>query len=178
VKLTKEEQINQRRNLVLQLHSKGMSQEKIAEVLKPDVLQISQKTVSRDIQWLKDNAVETVVQGQRKDLAFEWELVNTNLHMLRAKAWALMEHAEGNPKEGIHPNTALIKDLFSIIQSINADIMKHRSIGDIVTAATIKYSQSVVEVRGNQIQEIVEVTTNTTTAPALTEQQEQEQQND
>src|SRR5215211_7764344 len=82
VKLTKKEQIEQRRTLILELRSQGMSQHKIVGVLKPDVLKISQKTVSRDIEYLDKHRLE-YVKRNRQHMAEEYQSTYNNLKTLR-----------------------------------------------------------------------------------------------
>ena len=134
VRLTKKQQIAQRRSLVLELYSRGYSQEEITDRLKPDVLHISQKTVSRDLAWLEKNAIE-YVKNHRETLAMEYQQVRSNLQQLRKKAWKLMEKAEDED------DTQLQRDMFGIIESLNAAIVHVRAIGDIVSNDLIKQSK-------------------------------------
>jgi arginine repressor len=48
--ITKQQQIDQRRQAVLELSSQGLTQQEIADRLGP--FHISQRTVSRDLEWL------------------------------------------------------------------------------------------------------------------------------
>jgi DNA-binding CsgD family transcriptional regulator len=50
VRLSKQEQVQQRRTEVLELSSRGLTQQEIADRLGP--FHISQRTVSRDLEWL------------------------------------------------------------------------------------------------------------------------------
>jgi DNA-binding transcriptional regulator LsrR (DeoR family) len=136
LRISKKQQIANRRANVLELYSQGLSQQKISEELKVDSLKISQQTISLDIKWLKEHAIMAVNQT-KEDRAFEWQQVLSNLYQLREKAWNLMKKAE---KED-DPDDELKKAMFPIIQSINADIMHHRAIGLIISADLLRQSK-------------------------------------
>jgi|SRR5215211_7829781 len=136
LRISKKQQIANRRANVLELYSQGLSQKNISEELKVDSLKISQQTISLDIKWLKEHAIMAVNQT-KEDRAFEWQQVLSNLYQLREKAWNLMKKAE---KED-DPDDELKKAMFPIIQSINADIMHHRAIGLIISADLLRQSK-------------------------------------
>lgn len=116
MKLSKKAQIEQRRALVLELFSQGMSQDKIAGVLKPDVLNISQQTVSRDIEYLEKNRIE-YVKRNREQMAKEYQQTYTNLKTLRRDIWE--HYREFKAKNEIDNMIALVPIIEDIEQSIH-----------------------------------------------------------
>lgn|SRR5918996_174997 len=139
VRLSKKEQIAQRRALVLELSSRGYTQQEIAD--RMEGYHISRQSVSIDLKWLKDNSIE-YVKNHRDDMAMEYRQVLSNLYQLRKKGWLLMEQAENKHNENLQ------RDMFAVIQSINADIINLRAIGDIVREDVIKQSkESAAEIQ-------------------------------
>lgn len=67
--ITKKEQLDQRRQAVLELSAQGLTQQEIAGKLL-----ISQKTVSNDLTGLKKDAIE-FVKRNRELVAFEYKQV-------------------------------------------------------------------------------------------------------
>jgi arginine repressor len=58
--ITKEEQIAQRRVRVLELSSQGLTQYEIVGEIKAMGIDISQKTISNDLAFLRKDAIEFV----------------------------------------------------------------------------------------------------------------------
>jgi len=134
VKLTKKEQIEQRRTLILELRSQGMSQHKIVGVLKPDVLKISQKTVSRDIEYLDKHRLE-YVKRNRQHMAEEYQSTYNNLKTLRRD---IFEHYRAfKERDDIDGMIALVP----IIEDIELSIHNIVASGYHIEAELIKYGQ-------------------------------------
>ena len=122
--ISKQLQIDQRRNAVLELSSQGLSQQEIANKLL-----MSQKTVSNDLTFLKKDAV-VFVQQNRANVAFEYKQVMSNFYQLRKEAWKQFQSAQS---ETVKTN------LYGIIESININIM------DLLAAGDIIYLESVLK---------------------------------
>lgn len=125
MRITKEKQIADRRQLVLELRARGLSQTEIAGRL-PTV--VDQKTVSNDLAWWRKESI-TRIHQRREEIAFEYELALSNLYQLRKKAWAQFTRAESN-KPRMDEEIQL--SLYPIIESINANIMALLSTSDII----------------------------------------------
>ncbi len=134
MKLSKKEQIEQRRALVLELSSQGMSQERIADVLKLDVLKISQQTVSRDLEYLDRHRLE-YVRRNRDQMAQEYQATYTNLKTLRRDIFEYYRKAKEED------NIELMKELIPIIEDIEMSIHNVVSAGYHIEAELIKLGQ-------------------------------------
>jgi hypothetical protein len=132
VRLSKKEQIAQRRAEVLKLSSQGLSQQAIADRLEK--FHISQQTVSRDLEWLERNSIE-YVKKNREQMAFEYQKVMTNFFELRKEAWAHFNAVKGDNSNPIKTS------LYNILASINNDIMNYLSIGYMIDAELIKHAK-------------------------------------
>jgi DNA-binding transcriptional regulator LsrR (DeoR family) len=115
--ITKQQQIDQRRQAVLELSSQGLTQQEIANRLL-----MSQKTVSNDLTWLKKDAVE-FIKKNREHIAFEYKQAMSNFYQLRKEAW---NQFNSTKNEGIKTN------LYGIIENINNNIMHLLSAGDMI----------------------------------------------
>jgi predicted transcriptional regulator len=134
VKLNKKQQIEQRRALILELSSQGMSQEKIADILKPDVLKISQSVVSRDLEYLKENRIE-YVKKNREQMVEEYQKTFVNLKTLRRDVFGYYRKARDDD------NVELVMKLVPIIQSIEHTIHELVAAGDLIEAELIHHGQ-------------------------------------
>jgi predicted transcriptional regulator len=105
---------------VLELSSQGLTQQDIANRLL-----ISQKTVSNDLTWLKQDAVE-FIKKNREHIAFEYKQVISNFYQLRKEAWN-----QFNSKETTAVTSVKIS-LYGIIESINNNIMSLLAAGDMI----------------------------------------------
>lgn len=110
---TKKEQLLQRRSEIWRLHSQGLTQQEISDSLEK--YHISQKTVSRDLQWCREDALNFIKDNrkQREQLALTHMKVIANFEELRKLAW---KHYHKTQNEDIKTH------LYSVIQSINRDI--------------------------------------------------------
>src|SRR5215212_6319539 len=126
VGVSKEEQIQQRRSAVLELASQGLTQQEISDKLK--VFHITQRTVGRDLEWLRKDAVE-YVKKNREYIAFEYQQVLSNFYQLRKEAW---KHFNSASNENVKVN------LYGVIESINNNIMSLLATGDLIEAELLE----------------------------------------
>ena len=151
MRLSKKEQVEQRRGLVLELSAKGYSEQEIGERLKIDSIKgVSQQTVSLDLKWLEDQSVE-YVKRNKEEMAFEYRKVLINFRRLLKLAWSEYEKADDPNKNDKDMKLALIP----IIQSLNNDIMNLRAVGDIIDAYIIKESKEEVKQTQERMDTIV-----------------------
>ncbi len=110
---TKKEQLLARRAEIWRLHSQGLTQQEISDSLEK--YHISQKTVSRDLQWCREDALNFIKDNrkQHEQLALTHMKVIANFEELRKLAW---KHYHSTQNEDIKTH------LYSVIQSINRDI--------------------------------------------------------
>jgi transposase len=113
VRPSKKEQLLARRAEVWKLYSQGLTQDEISKNMEK--YQISQQTVSKDIQWCKQDALDFIKdhRKQREQLALTHMKVIANFEELRKLAW---KHYHSTQNEDIKTH------LYSVIQSINRDI--------------------------------------------------------
>ena len=136
MQITKEQQIADRRQAVLELSAQGHNQQEIANKLV-----ISQKTVSNDLAWLREDAVE-FVRKNREQIAFEYRQVISNFYQLRKLAW---NHYHSTASEGIKI------DLYSIISNINNNVMSILSAGDLIETELLEKSKEQVKEREKEL---------------------------
>lgn len=86
--VTKQQQITYRREKVLELSAQGLTQQEIARKLL-----VSQKTVSNDINWLKNDAIE-VIKRSREYLAFEYTKSLAVLDHIKKRAFEIADKTE------------------------------------------------------------------------------------
>jgi DNA-binding transcriptional regulator LsrR (DeoR family) len=133
--ITKQQQIDQRRQAVLELSSQGLTQQEIANRLL-----ISQKTVSNDLTWLKQDAIE-FVKKNREHIAFEYKQVISNFYQLRKEAWN-----QFNSKETAAAAATSVKiSLYGIIESINNNIMSLLAAGDMIQLELLEKAKEQAE---------------------------------
>jgi DNA-binding CsgD family transcriptional regulator len=119
VRLSKKEQIQQRRQAVLELSAQGLTQKEIADKLQ--VFHISQKTVSRDLDWLRKDAID-FVKKNREHIAFEYKQTLSNFYQLRKEAWKQFHDTK---------NEEVKIGLFKVISSLNQDLVRLFGIDDL-----------------------------------------------
>jgi hypothetical protein len=122
VRISKEQQIAHRRQMVKELRAQGLTQQEIANRL-PTV--VDQKTVSNDLAWIAKESIE-IIRRNREQITLEYDLALSNFHQLRKKAWLQFARAEEKKNEDIQLS------LYPVIESINANIMALLSTGDII----------------------------------------------
>jgi hypothetical protein len=98
-----------RRNKVNELSIKGFSQAEISRML-----QISEPTISRDIDFLKQQANETIRNHIQNKLPFEYSKCIQGLEEIIKEGWLVANKAEklGNTKDKLQ-SLALIKDTYN-----------------------------------------------------------------
>jgi predicted transcriptional regulator len=103
------DKINWRRNKVNELSIKGFSQAEIARML-----QISEATISRDIEYLREVANETIKNHIHKKLPYEFSKCIFGLEEIIKESWIICINAEklGNTKDKLQ-SLALIKDTYN-----------------------------------------------------------------
>lgn len=118
----KEDQISWRRIKVSELSVKGFSQAEIARML-----QISEPTISRDIQYLKQKATETIRTHIQKRLPYEYSKCISGLEEIIKEGWIVATKANqsGDNKEKLS-SLSLIKDAYQTKMDLltNASLLK------------------------------------------------------
>src|SRR5215217_5615636 len=125
--ITRKDLIQRRREQVYELHWKGMSSREIGKTLN-----CSFKTVCNDIAWLEKNATQEIHE-QRKHIALEYKAARTILYYLRGRALEQFD----KPNEDEDRKLAL----YSIIESLNANILALLAAGDIIDEEMLEYTQ-------------------------------------
>src|SRR5215211_3340461 len=103
------EQLEWRRNKVQELSIKGFGLTDISRMLK-----IPKSTISRDIEYLRQEANETIRNHIQERLPYEYSKVIKGLEEIIKESWILVAHSEkiGNTKDKLQ-SLALIKDTYS-----------------------------------------------------------------
>ncbi len=145
--ITKEEQIEQRRAKVLELHSQGLTQyEIVGEFKKIGLGEVSQKTISNDLAFLKKDAIQ-FVKKNREYVAFEYRQTLSNFYQLRKEAW---RHFNNTKNENVKTS------LYGILESINNNILTLSSVGDIIQQEIrVEEMQEAANQTREELQEIV-----------------------
>jgi hypothetical protein len=101
--------ITWRRNKVQELSIKGFNQAEIARML-----QISEPTISRDIEYLKEIANETIRNHIQEKLPYEYSKCIQGLEEIIKESWIVAINADkiGNTKDKLQ-SLALIKDTYN-----------------------------------------------------------------
>ena len=132
MKPTKSKQIAQRRAEVLLLSSFGFTQQEISDKLITNGLKgVSQKNISRDIDWLDKHSVE-YVKKNGKQLSSEYQKAITTLYHIKKKSKERFDKAEA---EG---NDKLMIEYGKIIVETTNDIMNYMSVGKTIDAELVK----------------------------------------
>lgn len=118
--ITQTDLIARRREQVYELHWKGKSSREIAKILN-----CSFKTVCNDIIWLQDHANEEIKE-QRKHIALAHQETCDIFRYLLTKALEQFDKAE---REG---NQDRMERLYSIIESLNANLLSTKATGDLI----------------------------------------------
>ena len=104
------DKINWRRNKVNELSIKGFSQAEIARML-----QISEPTISRDIEYLKQEANETIRNHIQKKLPYEFSKCISGLEEIIKESWIIANKAnKNNDIKNKLQSLALAKDTYNI----------------------------------------------------------------
>src|SRR5918997_3469172 len=136
INLSKETEIQERRNVVLTYISQGLSVTEISNKMAP--FDISYRTVYRDVKHLKKQARQ-YIKEQQTNLAFEYQQVLANFYHLRKIAWEWFN------------STKMTEDakmpLFNILQHINNDIMNLLAAGDMIQLEIVEEEKKQLEQR-------------------------------
>ncbi len=139
--IAKEQQIDRRRQTVLELSSEGLTQQEIASKLL-----ISQKSPSNDLAWLKKDAIE-FLKKNRENVAFDYHQALSNFYQLRKEAWKQFNSTK---------NETIKTSLYGILESINNNIITLSAIGDIIEKeVTAEQLQAAAKETKEELQEIV-----------------------
>jgi predicted transcriptional regulator len=105
----KQQQIEWRRNKINELSVKGFSQSEISRMLD-----IDKSAVSRDIEYLKQHAKDTIKNHIHDKLPYEYSKCISGLEEIIKEAWIIVAHNEkiGNTKDKLQ-SLALIKDTYN-----------------------------------------------------------------
>jgi transcriptional regulator len=148
------DKITWRRNKVLELSVKGFQQAEIARML-----QISEPTISRDIEYLRERANETIRNHIQKKLPYEYTKCISGLEEIIKESWIVATEAEKNrnTKDKLQ-SLALIKDTYNTKMDLltNASLLQDsiKFVEDNKDKVTLRSNERKVEkkVLGNGIQ--------------------------
>jgi len=87
----------QRLSLILSLHSKGLTQTEIAMKLR-----INQSTISRDLQFIKQESRKTLERYLDKDIPFEFMRILKGFDEMIRTIWEMVETDQITCKEKYH----------------------------------------------------------------------------
>jgi len=132
VRITKQKQIEARRARVLELSAQGLTQEEIAKKL----VAVSQKTVSNDLAWWKEESI-VYIKNSGEHIALEYRKVLSNFYQLRKSAW------EWFNKPDIEKDTKLA--LYHTLEHINGDIMDLLAAGDMIKLEDLEQQKQYSE---------------------------------
>jgi hypothetical protein len=106
---TKTEQLEWRRNKVQELAVKGFGLTDISQMLK-----IPKSTISRDIEYLRQQANETIRNHIQNKLPYEYSKCIQGLEEIIKESWIIAINADkiGNTKDKLQ-SLALIKDTYN-----------------------------------------------------------------
>jgi hypothetical protein len=150
VPISKIEQIDQRRNLVWQLYSRGMTQQEISDYLvENNYPPVSRRQIGYDIIWSKKESLVFVKENKKK-LAEEYKKAVSNLEQLRAEAWKqFAEVADDN-------NSPIKVAMYDKIQSLTNNIMTLYSVGDTIHQEMLKNMQEEADDIKKEMDKIVD----------------------
>jgi hypothetical protein len=127
--------MEQRQAGVLELSAQGLTQQEIVGEFSKIGIDISQRTISNDLAFLRKDAVE-FVKKNREHVAFEYRQALSNFYQLRKEAW---KHFYSTNDEGIKTH------LYGVIESINNDIMNLLAVGDMIELELLKTKMSLIQ---------------------------------
>lgn len=120
---TKTEQLEWRRNKVNELSIKGFGLTEISRMLS-----IPKSTISRDIEYLREAANETIKNHIQKKLPYEYSKCIQGLEEIIKESWIILAQSEklGNTKDKLQ-SLALIKDTYNTKMDLltNASLLQN-----------------------------------------------------
>ncbi len=81
---------------VISLYSKGLSQDEIADEMK-----VNQSTVSRDLQFIKQQSKLQIDKYLREDVLFEYTRYFAGFNEITKKLWQIVDDFDTDPKDRI-----------------------------------------------------------------------------
>jgi len=100
---------------VISLYSKGLNQEEIAQELHVD-----QSTVSRDLQFIKQEARKQVEKYLREDILFEYLRYMAGSNEITRKLWEIVQNESATTKEKINALAQLMQSYNSRLQTLTS----------------------------------------------------------
>jgi hypothetical protein len=132
-------EIQLRRDRVLELHSKGLTQSEIAVKLN-----YAQQTISKDIAYLKQKSMENL-RLHYQELPYQREQALSNLYSIRKEAWALLEQIKDD---------RLKANLYVILKDINEAILDVLAAGDLIAQEVVN-AQLIADEAKEDLQKIL-----------------------
>ena len=121
MKISKEEQIKLRRDTVFELRAQGLTQQEITNKLS--AFGVSRRTIGNDLEYLSRNAL-SIMRAHQRNVAFEYQQVLSNFHLLRKDAWVRFN----DPRTNNHDRLTL----YHILENLNHDILDTLAVGDMI----------------------------------------------
>jgi transcriptional regulator len=100
---------------VISLYSKGLNQEEIAQKLNVD-----QSTVSRDLQFIKQEARKQIEKYLREDILFEYLRYMAGSNEITRKLWEIAQDKDTTIKEKSNALSLLMQSYNSRLQTLTA----------------------------------------------------------
>ena len=137
------QQIDWRRDKVLELSVKGHNQTDISKILK-----IHKSTISRDIEYLRTIAKENLKHHIEDRLPFEYEQCFQGITQIIHHVWMLSEKSDNNIKEKLQ-SLSLAKDCYSIKMDLltNSNLLK-----DVITFVEQSKEKIGIEMKKEEIE--------------------------
>lgn len=137
-----------RRNKVQELSVKGFSQTEISKML-----QISDPTISRDIEYLRQQASETIKNHIQKKLPYEYSKCISGLEEIIKESWNVATQADKNKNTRDKlQSLALIKDTYNTKMDLltNASLLQD-SLKFVTETKKTKLKQNLSNKKDNNI---------------------------
>lgn len=115
--ISREVEIQSRRDRVLQLASSGLTQTEIATNLN-----YSQQTISNDLAYLRRKATENIAK-YTEGIAFQHAKVKANLELIIREGWQLYQRITDNKLKVM---------LFNTLKDVNESLLQVDAVGDII----------------------------------------------
>ena len=100
---------------VISLYSKGLNQEEIAQEMHVD-----QSTVSRDLQFIKQESKKQIEKYLREDILFEYLRYMAGSNEITRKLWDIVENESATTKEKTNALAQLTQSYNSRLQTLTA----------------------------------------------------------
>ena len=100
---------------IISLYSKGLNQEEIAEELC-----VNQSTVSRDLQFIKQEARKQIEKYLREDILFEYVRYMAGSNEISKQLWEIVQDKNTSTKEKTNALSSLMQSYNSRLQTLTA----------------------------------------------------------